>query len=371
MHIVFVTHGSYDKHATLKRATGMAWPLMDAGHETTILMQDSVVNREKVMLECPQAKICWHPEGLSAFEERKSKQDAIRQLQPDLVWICAVGLRNWMFRPKHNSVMLADHSELFSSMNSGCFRKLFDWVTEWMHLVSFDVHVGASRYLEQFYKRRLILFGKSSRVHYSPYAYHPDTMHTDVQGAEKLQQGWQSRKAIMYLGGFWENYGFWDMLHAFENLAQQRDDFVAVFAGSGPEKEKGIEWIKAQGLEDIIHIEGYVAEDDLPAYFTAAYAFLSPLRDTIQDKARCPSKLFMYLPYNKPVITCAIGEAGELFGSHGNYFTPGSVESLTNVLKKVLDSTDNSSSVAPLEHTYKARVEAFLRWYEATVNDKS
>ena len=370
MLITFVTQGSFNNHATLKRATGMASPLMEAGHSVTILMQDSTVNREKIMLECPQADVCWYPAGLSLLKERKLKQDALKQLQPDLVWICAVGLRNWVFRPKQSTIMLADHSELFSSMDSGVFRNIFNFIAEWVHLMSFDVHVCASRYLERFYKRRLKLLGKGDKVHYSPYAYHPKMMQTDMPSSEKLFRRWGGRKAIIYMGSFWENYGFWDMLHAFRCLAQQRKDFVAVFAGSGPEKEKGINWVKTNSFEDVIQIEGYLAEEDLPAYFTAAYAFLSPLRDTVQDKARCPSKLFMYLPYKKPIVTCAIGEALELFGDDGNYFEPGNVESLANALEQVLNSTKRSNSVAPEKHTYAARVDSFLDWYKDNIDGR-
>ena len=370
MHIAFVTHGSFDKHATLKRATGMATPLLNAGYRVTILIEDSTVNREKVMLECPKVDVCWHLAGLSPFKERKHKQDSLKRLKPDLVWICAVGLRNWMFRPKQSSVMLADHSELFSHVGRNRLRRIFYWFVEWGHLICFDVHVCASRYLEKFYRQRLKILSKSNRAHYSPYAYNPSTMCTDVPNSKKLQQRWRERKAILYMGSFWKNYGFWEMLYAFKNLAKQRDDFVAVFAGNGPEKENGIDWIKANGLEDVIHIEGYVPEENLPAYFTAAFAFLSPLQDTVQDKARCPSKLFMYLPYRKPIITCKIGEAKEIFGSSGNYFIPSNIDSLTNVLDQVLNSTNSSKSITPEKHTYDARTSAFWDWYKDNIDEK-
>ena len=364
IHITFVTHGSFDTHATLKRATGMAAPLLDAGHKVTILMENSAVNREKILQECPEVSVFWHPSKLSKFEERKLKQNVLKKLQPDLVWICGLGFRNWMFRPKQDSVMLADHSELFSSMDLGFLRKAFSWIIEWLHLLSFDAHVCASRYLEKFYKYRLNLFGKKDKVYYSPYAYHPKMMFTDVIGANKLLRQWRDRRPIVYVGSFWKNYGFWDMLHAFKYLKEKREDFVAVFLGSGPEKEKGMDWIKTNGLEDVIHIEGYVAEADLPAYFTAAYTFLSPLQDTIQDRARCPSKLFMYLPYRKPIVTCSVGEAKELFGSVGNYFEPGNVNSLTDTLERVLNSKNCLDLVVPEKHTYVTRVNDFLNWYK-------
>ena len=47
MKIAFVTFGNFDGHATLKRATGMARPLILAGHEVYLLLEDSDVNREK------------------------------------------------------------------------------------------------------------------------------------------------------------------------------------------------------------------------------------------------------------------------------------------------------------------------------------
>ena len=368
MHIAFVTHGSFDSHATLKRATGMATPLLEAGHEVTVLMQDSEANREKIMLECPEASVCWYPAGLNAFKERRYKQDFLNKLQPNLIWICAVGLRNWVFRPKKNTIMLADHSELFSHVGYNRLRRIFYWFVEWGHVAYFDGHVCASRYLEQFYKHRLRPFGKSDRVHYSPYAYHPGTMRIDLPGSKKLKRRFQERKPIVYMGSFWENYGFWDMLYAFRDLAQKRKDFVAVFIGRGPEKEKGIEWIQANDLEDVIHVEGYVAEEDLPAYFTVAYAFLSPLRDTIQDKARCPSKLFMYLPFKRPIITCRIGEAEELLGRQGYYFDPGNIESLTKKLDIVLNLSAEIKIADPQLHTYETRTGRFLKWYQKFFN---
>ena len=127
MHIAFVTHGSFDTHATLKRATGMATPLLEAGHEVTLLMQDSKANREKVILECPEVSVCWYSKGLSSFKERRQKQDFLNKLKPDLVWICAVGLRNWMTRPMKGCIMLADHSELFSHVGGNRFRKIIYW----------------------------------------------------------------------------------------------------------------------------------------------------------------------------------------------------------------------------------------------------
>ena len=365
MKIAFVTFGNFDGHATLKRATGMAGPLIAAEHEVYLLLEDSPVNREKVILECPSAKVVWHLRGESGSAERKEKQATLDRLQPDVVWICGVGSRNWMRKPHAKAVVLADHSELYSKVSADLPREVFYWLLEWLYCISFDGHICASRYLETFYTRRLSFLRRESPVHYSPYAYHRSVIQTDPAGAKEIRDAWKGKKIILYMGSFWTNYGFWDMLKAFEILSKTRNDFVAVLAGRGPEKEKGIAWVKERDLEKYISIEGYVEEERLSAYFTAAYAFLSPLRDTIQDWARCPSKLFMYVPFQHPVVTCRIGEATELFGEDGDYYTPGDVDSMVECLNEVLSESGQSDAANPKDHDYHARVDAFLEWYRS------
>lgn len=365
MKIAFVTFGNFDGHATLKRATGMASPLIEAGHEVTLLLEDCSVNREKAAMECPEAHVVWHSRGSNAWSERSEKQRSLNQLKPDLVWICGVGPRNWVSRPSKDCFLLADHSELFSQVGESVLRRKFYSLLEWGYCFSFDGHVCASRYLERYYKKRLGRLKKSTRVHYSPYAFHPSVIAPYSTGVAKLHERWSGRKALVYMGSFWENYGFWDMLDVFKELSREREDFVAILAGRGPEKDRGIEWVKENGLEDVIRIEGYVAEEELSAYFTAAHAFISPLRDTVQDWARCPSKLFMYLPFGKPVITCRIGEAKELFGEKGVYYTAGDRKSLKAAIVQVLENSESFELPDYNAHTYAARTKSFLAWYAA------
>lgn len=367
MIFAFVTFGNFDGHATLKRATGMASPLIERGHEVHLLLEESPINQEKVELECPKAIVHWHERGHSAWSERAAKQRKLKTIEPDVVWICGVGLRNWVRKTSKKTILLADHSELYSVVETRALRRLVYRFIEWLYCFSFDGHICASRYLEQFYSKRLKMIKRDEKaVHYSPYAYHPGVIKFDTVGADSVRARFPGKKIILFIGSFWENYGFWDMLKAFSELSDLRDDFVAVFAGRGPEKEGGIKWVRRKGLESKIIIEGYVPEESLSAYFGAAHAFLSPLRNTAQDWSRCPSKLFMYIPFQKPVITCAIGEACELFGESGFYYAPKDIESLVETISLVLDENKVRECVRPDMHTYEARTEVFLNWFETS-----
>jgi glycosyltransferase involved in cell wall biosynthesis len=362
MKIAFVTIGDFSRHATLKRATGMAKPLMEAGQEVAILLEDTPANREKVRLECSDATIFWRGHEDSQWRERRLKQKTIDEWKPDLVWICGDTLRNWVFRPARGCIILADHVELESAIQRNFVRRCVFLLMEWAGCLYYDGHICASRYLEKLYAKRLARIGRHDRVHYSPFANTDSDAARTVPDGNTVKRRFSGKKILFYMGSFVENYGFWDMLESFRILSRTRGDFVAMMIGHGPEKEKGEEWIRINGLENVIHIEGYVAESDLPAHFAAADVFICPLHDTVQDWARCPSKLYMYLPFYKPVVTCAVGEAAELFGGNGCYFRPGDITSLTARLVETLDHPERFPTPDAAAHTYKARTAPFLAW---------
>ena len=359
MHIAFVTFGNFDGHATLKRATGMAGALAAEGVQVTLLLEDCTVNREKVTLECPSASIVWHRRGGSALKERSEKSRNLLELKPDVVWICGVGLRNWVKRPSKECILLGDHSELFSTLKNGFLYCARYWLTEWLSCWLLDGHICASRFLESFYRRRLKLLGRSVQVHYSPYAFSPPAQveRSDLWGLE-------GKQCVFYLGSFREAYDMWTMLHALVQLVHTRDDCVAILGGRGPDETEAKAWVEAEGLADKIRMVGYISEADMPAAMAEADVFLCPLLDTKQDWARCPSKLFMYYPFRKPIVTCAIGEAEALLEEDGFYYTPGDASSMAEQIVEALDFEGYQSVADPDKYTWNSRARSFLNWFE-------
>lgn len=367
MKLAFVTFGNIAQHSTLKRATGMAPQLAKAGVDVSILLEDSQDNRERVQLECPDISIYYHLRHDSPFKERAQKVAHLREIKPDVVWICGVGLRNWILPEKSFPVVLGDHAELLSAIRTiGFVRRGWDNLNEWAHIPSFSGHICASRYLEKLYNKRNHLLGLNRPVHYSPYAYNSEILESEPIILDQLMQEYGSRKVILYMGSFWESYGFWDMLHVFRNIVIERDDAQVIIMGKGPEKEAGLAWIDENKLSEKIKILGYIPEEELSSYFRLAHTFVCPLRDTIQDWARCPSKLFMYLPFNKPIVTCPIGEAREIFGKEGFYYSPGSRDEFSIVLRKALDTHEWTQRVMTNEHSWERRTIDFLAWLQSS-----
>jgi glycosyltransferase involved in cell wall biosynthesis len=366
MHIVFVTFGNFGAHATLKRATGMAGALSRQGLQVTLLLEESDCNREKVQLECPDASIVWHHRGKTALDERDVKSRSIAALRPDVVWVCGVGPRNWVKRPSKECLFLADHSELFSTLDNGLLYRFRYWVTEWLSCMCFDGHICASRYLERFYRQRLKSLFKQIPVHYSPYAYDPPPRES-VGGRSLPELG--GNKCIFYLGSFRESYDMWTMLHALSAVVRKRDDCIAILGGRGPDEAKAKAWLESEGLADQIRMIGYIAEEVMPAAMARADVFLCPLLDSKQDRARCPSKLFIYYPYRKPIVTCAIGEAKELLADEGYYYSPGNVDSMVEQIEQAMDFEGYTSAADPEKYSWDSRARSFLNWLKGNYQD--
>jgi glycosyltransferase involved in cell wall biosynthesis len=167
-------------------------------------------------------------------------------------------------------------------------------------------------------------------VQHLPYGT-DESKNNEEETARFLQAHTLGRYAL-YCGGMYRNYGFWTMLEAFVAMAKARPDFSAVLLGRGPEKEAGQTRVAEEGLKERIRFPGFVPEAELQLYLAGAAIHVSPLNDTITDRARCPSKIPMYMMTGRPIVTCRVGEAWEYLGNLGYYYSPGDAQSLAEVL---------------------------------------
>ena len=301
--------------------------------------------------------------------DRAERLALVRSADPDVVWICGLGIRNWVkFRNSDKSpVCMMDHVELFSGIpRMNRLRRIWDAFTEWRSLMTFDAHICASRYLENLFNRRLRWLLKKSPTFYYPYAYGKQLVSVDISLSRELSTRYEGKKVLLYMGSFYENYGCLDMLEAVKRLAVERDDFVFAMIGSGPIKEQCKFLSDTRTLKLRADVFGYIPEAELPAWFNRAHAFVCPLRDTIQDWARCPSKLYMYLPFKKPIVTSPIGEALELLKEDGFFYKPGDLDQLKDALSRALDTEDWEPTVDPLLHTWESRADAWLEWMQSS-----
>lgn len=354
--ICFITTGDIKTNAASKRALGMANPLTKLGWEVHVIMQDSDENHKKSALECSE-KVTFHffsPSG--TYYEIIEKRRLIKQIKPSHVYLCGFVIRNFTpYLGIKKPIVIAEHSELTSSIPllSGA-NKLKAKLMEKYSVRYAQYLMCASRYLYRYFANSKNL----DNILYFPYAYDPDLYHASNTGNDTLKNKYKGVTVFLYVGSITDNYGLFTMLYACIELKKTNTSFKLLLAGMGKDLQNARNFVIGKGLENHIEILGYVSEEDLIDLFSVTNCFIAPLHDTVQDWARCPSKLFLYLPYQKPVITCKIGEAIELFGDQGLYFEINSPLNLSEKMATVIEGV-NYSAVDAKPHSWQARSKQF------------
>lgn len=365
MHICFITTGDIKSIATAKRALGLANHLSDLDWNVTIIMDDTEENRHRVKLECDSRThvyfLCYH----SAFDEVKKKNNLIRQIKPDVLYICAFVFRN-IVALRYKCIKLVEHSELQSGIrNVTVLFKLRAMIQETISVFYANGLLNASKFLQNHFQNLSKQLGRRGlSMLYFPYAYNQSICQFDNKDNPIRKE--DGDKYFVYLGSLAENYGAFMMIKAFEVIHKQHPSFHLLLLGKGPDYKKVVQYIEANNLKTFVHTPGFVKEENISAYFTLADAFISPMNDTIQDWARCPSKLYMYLPYQKPIITCKIGEPYETLKEHGIYFEPNSPESLAEVINDMVEKKMWVLNMNPFEHEWKERAKKLDCWISET-----
>lgn len=368
--IAFVTIGDIASIATMKRALGMANPLIELGWNVSIIAMDCEENRKRISFECSDAvNIVFYTEG-SIKSEVSQKTELVKQLNPDYLYFCSFSVRNRIRKRKigYKGKIIIEHSELSSSIKNKRFsRKILDWAIERYSVIYADMFVCASKYLVSYYTRLAPVFLKSRMpIDYSPYAFNDEVIKAEPIILDQLKQTYQERKVFLYMGTMVRNYGLFTMLQAAEKLkSETRSKFVLLMLGSGPDLNEAKNYITEKRLTDVVVFTGYTPEEHLSSYFKLTDAFISPINNSIQDIARCPSKIYMYLPFGKPVFTCRLGEPSEIFGEEGHYFVNESPATLASLMKQEMSDVMIKSSVDINSHSWSKRSDDFNKWIKS------
>lgn len=365
-HICFITTGDIKSIATSKRALGMANPLYNNGWRVSIIMEDTEENRYRTSLECDSNINLFFFKKSSAFEEIKQKNEIIKKIKPDYLYICAFVTRN-IVGVSSKAKKIVEHSELQSGIpDMKGIHKIRALFNEYSSLFYSDYILNASKYLQNCYFNRCKKLGMKNKPNfYFPYAYSSTVIQNikiDFEKEENIK--YKDKTIFVFLGTVTRNYGAFTILKAVEDLSKTSKNFKVLILGKGRHYNEALKYVEERKISDYVEMPGYIKEDDISYYFSLANSFISPMNDTIQDWARCPSKLYMYLPYNKPVITCKIGEPFEVLRDAGMYYSPGDSTELAQQMLKVINKNIPVRKCDASLHSWEYRTKEFIDWIE-------
>ena len=365
--ICFVTTGDIKDIATAKRALGLANPLTDLGWQVSIIMEDTEENRHRVALECNSKVKVFYFSSTSALKERKLKGKIVKEIKPAVVYLCACVVRNMIFPLPKGCRLLIEHSELPSwvTPKSRLGRKILNYIEEYWSLFYADGLLLASKFLMQAYSERKKKIGrKRLPMLYFPYAFSRLSSYSySVNDDFTLDK--EEIKNLTYLGSLSKAYSTFSIVLAFEQYCKEKDNLRLLLLGKGEEYESIKQYITEKSLEGKVFMPGYVGEEDIEQYFSMTDMFILPMNDSVQDWARCPSKLYMYLQYKKAIITSKIGEPYYVLGDKGIYYEPNSIDSLKEAIAKAVQQTNILSDIDTSEYEWNRRAVQLDEWLKS------
>lgn len=366
--ICFVTTGDIKNIATAKRALGLANPLSELGWDVSIIMEDTEENHHRCEMECgSKVKLYYYPHD-DFRRERKRKDDFIQEIDPDYLYICAFVTRN-IVGVGHRSKKLVEHCELQTGIpDIKGLKRLITYGYEYYSMIYADGLLNASVYLLNLYKKRARkIFRRNLPMLYYPYAFNQDTIQIkQIDYTNEKYKRFENKVNFVFLGSVTRNYGVFTILEAVKEVRSQYQDFQMLILGRGRHFEDALKYVSENGLSDFVYMPGFIAEEEISDYFSLAAAFVSPMNDTVQDWARCPSKLYLYLPYQKPVITCKIGEPFEVLKDEGNYYMTGNSHSMAQQMMEIIHTGKDKIKINPEEYTWTTRAGELNDWIEKT-----
>jgi glycosyltransferase involved in cell wall biosynthesis len=257
-----------------------------------------------------------------------------------------------------------DHTELESTfVGTPLLRRTGQWILELLSPLLYPNTVASSKYLEQLFGRRLQGLGIKRNILHLPFAGESTAASLGETRASELRSSLQPLKVVLYMGSLYPAYGVFDLLKALHELRRSRTDWLCVFAGNGPARDELKRQTERAGMTEAVRFPGRLQGDELAAWLKAAAVFVSPMNDTVTDWARCPGKTFIYMLFEKPIVTCRVGENLVALGDDGFYYRPGDSVSMCHAINRALDASEQwRPAYRKEDHTWQARAGVYERW---------
>jgi glycosyltransferase involved in cell wall biosynthesis len=159
-----------------------------------------------------------------------------------------------------------------------------------------------------------------------------------------------SEPTAVYMGNLYPAYDH-DLLIDAAAILKQRGKLPAIqIIGGGPELEPLRTKVRELGVR--VDLPGFVSGDELWRHLVHAHVLVFPIRPTILNLARCPSKTFAYAQTGRPVIANAVGEVVEVLGRGTDWprYVDPTPQAFADALERVMDAPRARDVDYHLEH---------------------
>lgn len=164
---------------------------------------------------------------------------------------------------------------------------------------------------------------------------------------------------LCYLGVMGPQDGVDYALRALAHLREQRDDWHAVFVGSGDTFDDMVALSKKLGLADMVEFTGRIPDEDLVRYLSTADVCLSPDPYNPLNDVSTMNKVMEYMAMSRPMVSFELTEARVSAGEAALYAPANDEVEFARLTARLLDDPSERERMGKLG---KERVEGPLAW---------
>lgn len=341
----FLTFGPIN-NAYYIRALGLGKALLDRGVEVVYILSDIPENKN-VVDERAELAFVKHSYTIQSFLRRRA---IIRKRKLDFLeifndYVGASWLSVFALFSCSRLVGFWDEAAIFKTMPW--------WFRQWV------------RYRDHWFIKNTVLRVTSTREHQrlweqehsEPVMYMPHACYLEAVQA-KLSP--YATNTFVYMGSFVKEFDA-DLL--FEAILLLKKEGIApsvYLMGTGPDILYWKKFVKIHGLDNVV-FAGYVTGEERYNRLRFAHALLFPMRATVFNKTRCPSKTLAYAQVRRPIITNRVGEIAEMLEGKAIYVEP-TPEGFAQAIREAMNNISLPDVDYHVEnHTWALRAEQLLK----------
>jgi glycosyltransferase involved in cell wall biosynthesis len=355
MHYCFFTAGSWLGNASVVRTRELGNQFIARGHRVSYLLDDVPFNRQNANLH-PQAELVFTPDP-SKVSQVTARRSLLKKLSPDYVHVLNPSAKAYLALAGGSSARLRvvgdwDEWPAMRTQLPGHQLLRERFLDRWLRRRA-AVRVVCSRYLQREFARR---YGLDSL--YVPYAMY----------LPQLPDGPSPYAAptAVYMGTFYPAYDHDLLLEAARLLKARGMTPSIALVGTGAQMEALQRFIDEQGLSNV-RLCGHQSGEGLWRHLRHARVLLFPIRSTVLNLARCPSKTFAYVQARRPVIANRVGEVAEVLQDRAFRYVEETPQSFADA---IADAMQSPATVADVSYdmqslTWSARADTLLNTLQA------
>lgn len=164
---------------------------------------------------------------------------------------------------------------------------------------------------------------------------------------------------LCYLGVMGPQDGVDYALRSLALLREEREDWHAVFVGSGDTFDDMVALSKKLGLDDVVEFTGRIPDEDLVRYLSTADVCLSPDPYNPLNDVSTMNKVMEYMAMSRPMVSFELREARVSAGEAALYAPANDEQEFARLTARLLDDPSERERMGKLG---KERVEGPLAW---------